>query len=99
MPNQSEVCEAAQSEMSEARAKLISDLKAECEELAQRIEKCQKFVLKVQYHGITNDYVLWCEQQLQHMMSYYGAISRRISILQGYEGEHIVSTLGKIYQR
>lgn len=99
MPNQNEVCEAAPTKMSEARAKLISDLKAECEELAQKIDKCQKFVLKVQAHGITNDYVLWSKQQWDYMASYHEAIARRINILQSDEGEHIVSTLGKIYQR
>lgn len=99
MPSQNEVCEAVQVEMSEARAKLISDLKAECEELAQKIEKCQKFVLKVQANGITSEYMSLCEQQLQYMMDYHRTISHRIAFLQGYDGKYIVSIIGKIYQR
>ncbi len=46
MPTEQAVCEQAQpNEMSEARKKLLGDLHAEADELAQKIERLQAFVL------------------------------------------------------
>lgn len=56
MPTEQAVCEQAQpKEMSEARKKLLSDLHAEADELAQKIQRLQAFVLKVCFCAIFSE--------------------------------------------
>ena len=44
MPTEQAVCEQAQPKMSEARKKLLRDLHAEADELAQKIKRLQAFM-------------------------------------------------------
>ena len=102
MPNEQAVCEQAQpNEMSEARKKLLGDLHAEADELAQKIERLQAFVLKVgvEVEDFNAEYLYSCQKQLAFMQEYHKILCERMRKIRGVFGEEVVNFIGKIYQR
>ena len=103
MPTEQAVCEQAQpkEEMSEARKKLLGDLHAEADELAQKIERLQAFVLKVgvEVEDFNAEYLYSCQKQLAFMQEYHKILCERMRKIRGAFGEKVVNFIGVIYQR
>lgn len=102
MPTEQDMCDQAQQTMSEARKKLLGDLHAEADELAQKIERLQAFVLKV---GVevedfyAEEYLYSCQKQLAFMQEYHKMLCDRLMFVRGNYGENIVKAIAKVFQR
>ena len=93
---QSMCCEQAQpNEMSEARKKLLGDLHAEADELAQKIERLQAFVLKVgvEVEDFNAEYLYSCQKQLAFMQEYHKILCERMRKIRGAFGEVVLSSV------
>lgn len=101
MPTEQAVCEAQENEMSEARKKLLGDLHAEADELAQKIKRLQAFVLEVSADLECShaEYIQNCQKQLAFMQEYHKILCKRVRTLRWYSGEDLVKAIGEIYQR
>ncbi len=104
MPTEQYMCEQAQpNEMSETRKKLLGDLHAEADELAQKIERLQAFVLEVSanidYACNTEHYVQACQKQLAFMQEYHKTLCDRLMIVRRGYGENIVKTIAEARQK